>query len=359
MTDTANDVEALIGFPEPTYLLKFTHDGRIEFGPGLSADEATQGAAKMLAEHYSAAVSEEIRTLKARCEAAERERDYLLRYVDEIRATNTYRAVERAETAEARAKKAEERLAKPCGELPSPTPTVVEISETEVEAAARAIANAWGETWECCCTEQRGLDCDCGDAMTDERDAYDERLSREDCRMAARAALEAAALAHGEPFAWLCSGEGVNGSWRETDAITRDPDLATFRMHDPRWKVTPLYTHPVPQPSGPVEVLRQHDDHGPYWSVEREGKVIRRFPPSDYAFASYFAQGVNSALTSSKPDAPQAVPSGWQLVPEKLTPEMRKEFTARWSAPAHYADALWAAQLSAAPAASTAGGGDA
>ena len=73
-----------------------------------------------------------------------------------------------------------------------------EISEKEVEAGARAIAKAWGETWECCCTEQRGLDCDCGDAMTDEREAYDERLSREDCRMAARAALEAAAHAKAE-----------------------------------------------------------------------------------------------------------------------------------------------------------------
>lgn len=32
--------------------LRITVDGRIIPGPGLSMDEATQGAAKMLAEHY-------------------------------------------------------------------------------------------------------------------------------------------------------------------------------------------------------------------------------------------------------------------------------------------------------------------
>lgn len=68
---------------------------------------------------------------------------------------------------------------------------MTEISDKDVETAARAIANAWGETWECCCAEQRGLDCDCGDAMPDGRDGYYERLTREDCRRAARAALSA------------------------------------------------------------------------------------------------------------------------------------------------------------------------
>lgn len=71
-------------------------------------------------------------------------------------------------------------------------PSEQAVTEAMVEAGARAIAQAWGENWECCCAERRGLDCDCGDAMTDERDGYNERLSREDCRMAARAALKAA-----------------------------------------------------------------------------------------------------------------------------------------------------------------------
>lgn len=72
-----------------------------------------------------------------------------------------------------------------------PTPDGCGREWEQIEAAARAIADAWGETWECCCTEQRGLDCDCGDAMSDERDWGDERLTREDCRKAARAALSA------------------------------------------------------------------------------------------------------------------------------------------------------------------------
>ncbi|MVB00109.1 hypothetical protein GN330_22950 [Nitratireductor sp. CAU 1489] len=73
----------------------------------------------------------------------------------------------------------------------SPAPT---ITDEAVERAAEAIAGAWGETWACCCTEQRGLDCDCGDAMCEDREGrpYDEDLTREDCRMAARAALTAA-----------------------------------------------------------------------------------------------------------------------------------------------------------------------
>jgi len=68
---------------------------------------------------------------------------------------------------------------------------MTEISDKDVETAARAIADAWGEIWECCCTEQLGLDCYCGYAMADERDGCDERLTRGDCRKAARAALSA------------------------------------------------------------------------------------------------------------------------------------------------------------------------
>lgn len=65
------------------------------------------------------------------------------------------------------------------------------LTQKQIETAARAIADAWGEIWECCCTEQLGLDCYCGYTMTDERDGCGERLTREDCRKAARAALSA------------------------------------------------------------------------------------------------------------------------------------------------------------------------
>ncbi|MGB6087753.1 Lar family restriction alleviation protein [Parvibaculum sp.] len=74
----------------------------------------------------------------------------------------------------------------------SPPPKAVTITDEMVERAAEAIAESWGETWCCDCSENRGLDCDCGSAMTDEREQYDERLSREDCRMASRAAITAA-----------------------------------------------------------------------------------------------------------------------------------------------------------------------
>ncbi|MFP1634125.1 hypothetical protein ACLB6G_20540 [Zhengella sp. ZM62] len=70
-----------------------------------------------------------------------------------------------------------------------------------VEAVARAIAERWGEHWECCCDAERGMDCDCGDAMSDERDSYEDRLCRNDCRVAARAALAAARPFHFEEAA--------------------------------------------------------------------------------------------------------------------------------------------------------------
>jgi hypothetical protein len=46
--------------------------------------------------------------------------------------------------------------------------------------------------WECECTKKRGTNCDCGDAMNEERvDRYDEDLCRDDLRRYARAALRA------------------------------------------------------------------------------------------------------------------------------------------------------------------------
>lgn len=60
----------------------------------------------------------------------------------------------------------------------------------QIEAGARALAAVWGDHWECVCSEQRGLDCDCGDALTEERaDHHDDRMSREDYREAARVVL--------------------------------------------------------------------------------------------------------------------------------------------------------------------------
>jgi len=87
----------------------------------------------------------------------------------------------------------------PVGEYPLYTSPVPDITDEAVERASEAIAGAWGENWACCCIEQRGLDCDCGDAMNEDREGrpYDEDLTREDCRMAARAALLAAIRALG------------------------------------------------------------------------------------------------------------------------------------------------------------------
>lgn len=54
----------------PTVYLTIAHDnGKLIPGPGMSMDEATQAAAKMLAEQYGSWVQ--------RAEAAERERDTL------------------------------------------------------------------------------------------------------------------------------------------------------------------------------------------------------------------------------------------------------------------------------------------
>lgn len=120
----------------------------------------------------------------------------------------------------------------------------MKIKDEAVEAAAKAIANAWGETWQCVCAEQRGLDCDCGDAMTDEREPYDERLSREDCRMAARAAL-AAALPHlsqgavgVKPLKWteLSTGWIAHTSFHAYEVVKTDHGfMATYANRDFAW----------------------------------------------------------------------------------------------------------------------------
>jgi hypothetical protein len=68
------------------------------------------------------------------------------------------------------------------------------IADDQIEAGARALAKFWGYNWECICSEERGLDCDCGDAMQEERvDHYDDTPSRRDCRDAALAVLAAIA----------------------------------------------------------------------------------------------------------------------------------------------------------------------
>ena len=61
------------------------------------------------------------------------------------------------------------------------------------EKVARAIATTYStKPWECVCTSRKGLDCDCGDAMLEERcDRYDEDMSREDCYQGANTILAA------------------------------------------------------------------------------------------------------------------------------------------------------------------------
>lgn len=106
----------------------------------------------------------------------------------------------------------------------SPQPAnPAQVTDAMVEAAAKAIATAWGVEWECCCSERRGLDCDCGDAMTDDRD-LDESLSRNACRMAARAALTAAIGAGGEAVACKeCDGTGFKDKNGARLTLARTP----------------------------------------------------------------------------------------------------------------------------------------
>lgn len=86
------------------------------------------------------------------------------------------------------------------GAVPLYTYPIPTITDEAVERAAKAIAEAWGETWECSCTKRRGLDCGCGDTIREDRERrlYDEDLTREDCRTAARAALLSAFPSRGE-----------------------------------------------------------------------------------------------------------------------------------------------------------------
>jgi hypothetical protein len=68
------------------------------------------------------------------------------------------------------------------------------MTEVElIEKIARGMApEMTDKPWECECTEKRGTNCDCGDAMIEERvDRYDEDLCRDDVRIYARAALAA------------------------------------------------------------------------------------------------------------------------------------------------------------------------
>lgn len=65
-------------------------------------------------------------------------------------------------------------------------------TDEQVERAARALASLWGLNWECVCAVQRGMDCDCGDAIVDDVDYPDDGPGRNDCRRAvARAVLNA------------------------------------------------------------------------------------------------------------------------------------------------------------------------
>lgn len=59
------------------------------------------------------------------------------------------------------------------------------------EAVAQALAEKHGLQWACECSEQRGMDCDCGDALTDDR-AYpsDTYPCRHDFRLSADAAIQ-------------------------------------------------------------------------------------------------------------------------------------------------------------------------
>jgi hypothetical protein len=63
------DVTFTASNSQPMLIIKA--DGKLEIGPGLSQDEATQQTAKMLAEHYGFAVTAEIERLRTRCVALE------------------------------------------------------------------------------------------------------------------------------------------------------------------------------------------------------------------------------------------------------------------------------------------------
>ncbi len=60
----------------------------------------------------------------------------------------------------------------------------------QIEVAAKALCTHWGENWECCCTSEKGLNCDCGDAIPEFSKYRDNQMGRNDYRDAAKVALE-------------------------------------------------------------------------------------------------------------------------------------------------------------------------
>jgi len=67
-----------------------------------------------------------------------------------------------------------------------------------IEAMARDIApTVTDKSWSCECTAERGDDCDCGDALSDDKvDQYDEDWCKNDIRRICRAALAAIRKTH-------------------------------------------------------------------------------------------------------------------------------------------------------------------
>lgn len=75
------------------------------------------------------------------------------------------------------------------------SPSAGQVSLARVESTSEAFAKAMGfRPWRCVCVEQRGLDCDCGDAMADTREFYEEDWARDDCRAAVKAVIRALGL---------------------------------------------------------------------------------------------------------------------------------------------------------------------
>ena len=72
-------------------------------------------------------------------------------------------------------------------------------SEQDIEAGARAFAEHWGYQWKCICSSDKGLDCDCGDALYEERNStQDECPSRQELRSAVKKVLKAVAQSQGD-----------------------------------------------------------------------------------------------------------------------------------------------------------------
>jgi len=105
-----------------------------------------------------------------------------------------------------------------------------------------------------------------------------------------------AALAHGEPVAWR--HRGPKGGWIYTDE--KQP-----------WSEQPVYAHPTPQPSGPVQAHIEHTNGKRWriesadgrWTIQPEGKIT-----ADEA--RVLCERILSALTAGEP---AQVPSGPKL----------------------------------------------